>query len=185
MIRSSPKDSEEQKETARNKIFEIHDQLNNGVAWGQLCKQFSEDNNTKDKEGDLAPFGTGQMPPKFSQAAFDLQDPGEYSDPVTTPFGWHIVKLNQVIPIETYEKMKPTIKNHISRDERVAITQQALVKKLKVDNHFIENPNHQSSFDKLDSTLLAGKWKHSTSTGDSITLFKIGEDKYSRNQFYS
>lgn len=184
MIRSSPKDDAEKKEVSRNKIFEIHDQLNNGVAWDQLCKQFSEDQNTKNKGGQLPPFGTGQMPPTFSQAAFDLQNPGEYSDPVTTPFGWHIVKLNNVIPIETYEKMKPTIKNHISRDERVAITQQALVKKLKVDNNFVAYPNNITSFDQLDSTLLTGKWIYTASSEDSITLFEIGDDKYSRGQYY-
>lgn len=184
MIRSSPKDDVEKKETSRNKIFEIHDQLNNGVAWDQLCKQFSEDQNTKSKGGKLPPFGSGQMPPTFSQAAFDIQNEGEYSDPIMTPFGWHIVKLNNAIPIETYEKMKPTIKNHISRDERVAITQQALVKKLKTDNNFVDYPNNLTSFDQLDSALLTGKWTYSAPSEDSIILFEIGGNKYRKNLFY-
>lgn len=184
MIRTTPKDNTEKQEIARNKIFEIHDQLNNGVDWKQLCKQFSEDQNTKNKAGKLPPFGTGQMPPTFAQAASDLQEKGQYSDPITTPFGWHIVKLDDILPIESYDKMKPTIKNHISRDERVAITQQALVKKLKIENDFIDYSGNKNNLGKLDSTFLTGKWAYNTSAEDSLTLFKIGNKKFNKQDAY-
>jgi peptidyl-prolyl cis-trans isomerase SurA len=184
MIRTTPKDNAEKQEIARNKIFEIHDQLNNGVEWNQLCKQFSDDNNTKNKAGKLAPFGSGQMPPSFSQAAFDLQEKGQFSDPITTPFGWHIVKLDEIVPIESYGKMKPQIKNHISRDERVAITQKALVTKLKSQNGFLNLSKGSSSLNKLDSTLLIGKWEYNTSPEDSLPLFKINSTVYTSRQAY-
>lgn len=184
MIRTSPNDNTESQETSRNKIFEIHDQLNNGVLWEQLCKQFSEDQNTSNKGGTLPPFGSGQMPPTFSQAASDLQHIGEYSDPVNTAFGWHIIKLDGKLPIESYDKMKPTIKNHISRDERVAITQQALIKKLKTKNNFIEDINKEMVFDKIDSTLLTGKWTYNTSADDTLNIFEIGQAKYTKKGYY-
>lgn len=184
MIRTTSKDNAEKQEIARNKIFEIHDQLNNGVDWEYLCKQFSEDQNTKNKAGKLPTFGTGQMPPTFAQAAFDLQEKGQYSDPITTPFGWHIVKLDDILPIESYDKMKPTIKNHISRDERIAITQQALVKKLKIENGFIDYSGNKNDFEKLDSTFLTGKWAYNTSTKDLLVLFKIGNEKYTKQDAY-
>ena len=133
MIRTSPGDNAKKQEISRNKIFEIHDQLNNGVSWDQLCKQFSEDQNTRNKSGKLPPFGTGQMPPTFYQAASDLQKIGQYSDPITTSFGWHIVRLDGKLPIKDYDTMKPIIKNHISRDERATISQQALIRKLKIE----------------------------------------------------
>ena len=184
MIRTSPNDTADKQEISKNKIFEIHDQLNNGVSWDQLCKQFSEDQNTKNKGGKLPPFGSGQMPPTFAQAAFDLQEVGQYSDPITTAFGWHIVKLEGKLPLESYDKMKPTIKNHISRDERVAITQQALITKLKAENNFIDYTNKKSSFSKLDSTFLTGKWIYKNSSEDTLTLFKIGNAPYSKKDYY-
>ncbi len=184
MIRTTSRDNSEKQEIARNKIFEIHDQLNNGVDWTQLCKQFSDDNNTKNKAGKLPPFGTGQMPPTFFQAASDLQDDGQYSDPFTTPYGWHIVKLDGRLPIESYDKMKPKIKNHISRDERVAITQQALVNKLKIENGFIDYSDKKNLFNKIDSTFLVGKWAYNTSTEDTLTIFKIGNKTYSKESGY-
>jgi len=184
MIRTTPNDNAEKQESSRNKILEIHDQLNNGVSWEQLCKQFSEDQNTRNKGGKLPPFGTGQMPPSFSQAASDLQEVGEYSDPITTPFGWHIIKLDGKLPIESYEKMKPTIKNHISRDERVAITQKALVKKLKIENGFVEFTLKNKIIGKIDSTVLIGKWHYNSSAEDSLVLFKIGTAQYSKKNYY-
>ena len=183
MIRTNPKDTEEKKEIARNKIFEIQDQLNNGVDWGLLCKQFSEDQNSRNKSGKLTPFGAGQMPPTFSQAAFQLEKPGDISDPITSPYGWHIIKLDEKLPIESYDQMKSKIKNHISRDERVAITQKALINKLKKENSFIQiEPN--LNFDEIDSTLLVGQWKNPT-LAEKATLFTIGNAKYSKQDFYT
>ena len=185
MIKTTSNDDAEKQKIAHNKIFEIHDQLNSGLAWEQLCQQFSEDDNTKNKAGKLSPFSTGQTYSTFSQAAFDLQEKGQYSDPVKTPFGWHILKLDSILPIESYDKMKPVIKNRVSRDERLVITQQARIKKFKNKNGFIPYASEKDAFDKIDSTLLTGKWVYNTSSEDMLTLFKIGNNNYIRKDAYA
>jgi peptidyl-prolyl cis-trans isomerase D len=63
-----------------------------GADFAQLAKQYSEDDASKVKGGDLDYFGKGQMVPEFDKAAFSMT-PGQISDLVKTQYGFHIIKL--------------------------------------------------------------------------------------------
>jgi peptidyl-prolyl cis-trans isomerase SurA len=157
MIRTGERDQA----NAKNLIFELHDQLEGGVPWNEVCKQYSEDQSTKNTGGKLRPFGVGGMPvPEFEQAAFSLQKPGEISDPFQTQYGWHIVRLERKIPLPSFEESAATLKTKVSRDERVQLSKNALAKKLQAQ--FGYTPN-SSTIDKVfalaDTTLTQGKWK--------------------------
>lgn len=173
-------------EKAKNIIFDIYDQLSKGASWDELCKQYSEDPGSKENGGKLRPFGTGAMAsvPAFESAAFALQKPGELSDPFQTQYGWHIVKLEKKLPLQSFDEMAPTLRTKVARDERVQISKQALQAKLRKDYAFVESsPMKANVFSLADSTLKQGKWKAPSFATEKETLFSLKKNVYTAKSF--
>jgi foldase protein PrsA len=76
----------------------IEAQLKKGGDFATLAKQYSIDPGSKDKGGELGWFGPGQMVPAFQKAAFALQV-NQISAPVQTPFGWHVIQVEEIKPL--------------------------------------------------------------------------------------
>ncbi|MCJ7459638.1 MAG: peptidylprolyl isomerase, partial [candidate division Zixibacteria bacterium] len=64
-----------------------------GEDFSELAKKYSEDPNAKEG-GDLGFLKKGEILPEFEEKAFSL-NPGEISDVVQTPLGFHIIKLDE------------------------------------------------------------------------------------------
>lgn len=161
--------------TARDVIFTVYEQLQAGVPWNDLCRQFSEDLSTKDQGGRLKPFGTGGMAavPEFERAAFELVSTGDLSDPVRTQYGWHIIRLERKIPLASYDVLAASLKTRVSRDERTSVSRAALLDKYRKRFDFQENALvKERVFELADSTLTAGKWQPAF-VNSAQTLFTL------------
>jgi len=79
---------------AKAKIEEILTMARGGQDFAELAKQHSE-GPSKDKGGHLGSFRREAMVKPFADKAFAMQA-GEISEPVRTPFGWHIIKVEKV-----------------------------------------------------------------------------------------
>lgn len=67
--------------------------LDDGEDFGTLAKDNSIGPSAP-KEGDLGYFSRGMMVPEFEDAAFALEEVGDYTkEPVKTQFGYHVIKL--------------------------------------------------------------------------------------------
>lgn len=75
------------------KAQELKAELDQGADFAALAAEHGTD-GTAAQGGDLGWFVHGQMVPEFADAAFAMQ-PGEISAPVQSPFGWHIIKLDE------------------------------------------------------------------------------------------
>ena len=63
--------------------------------FAELAKANSVDTASARKGGDLGFFGRGRMVPEFEVAAFALKTPGEISEVVKTPYGYHVIQLEE------------------------------------------------------------------------------------------
>src|SRR3989338_11059423 len=90
LIAASPDVDENTEIEHRAKALKILQELRGGGDFAELAMKYSDDPN-KSKGGDLGFFSRGQMVKQFEDASFALKE-GEMSEPVRTPFGYHIIK---------------------------------------------------------------------------------------------
>lgn len=100
--------AEDADETTRNQrralAADLLKQLQEGSDFAKLAKANSDDKGTAQNGGDLGYFGRGIMVKSFEDAAFSLE-PGQLSDIVETPFGFHIIKIDE----KTEAGVKPLV----------------------------------------------------------------------------
>lgn len=175
---ASAKDSIE----AKRKIDEIYARLKGGEAWEKLCRQFSEDQPSKDKGGVLPEFNVGEAIPEFEQAAFQLKEMGDFSKPVYTPYsGWHIIKLVKKKTVESFSEMEPLIRQKVAKDSRLKITQESFINKLKKLNNFHYNTKvGEKAIVLANANLLKGQWKYNTNERLLKDVIVSFEDKVLR-----
>jgi len=107
------------KAAARKKAEELLAKVKAGGDFAALAKERSEDAGSAANGGDLGLFTRGRMTPAFEEAAFALQG-GGLSDVVETPFGFHVIKVEEhrpggAKPLETvHDEIADTLKRERS-----------------------------------------------------------------------
>lgn len=83
-----------------------------------VAKELSDDKLTAKNGGDLGLFTKGAMDPAFEAAAMNLQL-GQVSEPVKTAFGYHLVKVTELLPGETksFAEVKDKVKQDVQKAE--------------------------------------------------------------------
>jgi peptidyl-prolyl cis-trans isomerase C len=81
------------REAARQRLLELAARLRDGADFAALAERHSEDGSAA-SGGDLGYFARGTMVPPFEALAFSLAS-GEVGGPVETPFGWHLVRVEE------------------------------------------------------------------------------------------
>jgi parvulin-like peptidyl-prolyl isomerase len=100
--------------------------------FAKLVAENSEEPLTDQKKGDLViRKGENNAPPSFEAAAFSLK-PGQVSDLVTSPFGFHIIKLIEITPASTIplDKVVDRIRDRL-KEQRVQAKLPDYLKKLR------------------------------------------------------
>jgi peptidyl-prolyl cis-trans isomerase SurA len=88
-------------------IKSAYQQLQNGKTFEEVALQYSQDEFTRNKGGNLGYFNVLQIGfPELEDAAYALKK-GMYSSPISTSIGYHIVKVNDIRP--AYGKIKVAI----------------------------------------------------------------------------
>jgi len=118
----------------------IEAKLKAGGNFADLAKQYSTDPSTKDKGGELGFFGAGQMVKPFQDAAM-ATPVGAISAPVKSPFGWHIINV---------EEKKPALKATLASSRaqiKDTLTQQAQQQQIPV---FLQGLRAKANITVLD-----------------------------------
>jgi peptidyl-prolyl cis-trans isomerase SurA len=95
----APQPSVDEKQRAYQLADSIAQGIRRGGDFAVAAKRFSMDSGSRELGGSLNWFRRGTMVPEFERVAFGLK-PGVVSDPVETPFGYHIIQVERSQPGE-------------------------------------------------------------------------------------
>jgi peptidyl-prolyl cis-trans isomerase C len=98
-----PGQKELTEEQAKAKADDIRKQLTGGADFAELARKESDDTVSGAQGGDLGTFGHGEMVPEFDAAAFTLKE-GEISQPVKTPFGYHVIQAQNILSFDELQQ---------------------------------------------------------------------------------
>ncbi|MFM1853906.1 MAG: hypothetical protein RL164_1224 [Bacteroidota bacterium] len=187
MIATGREASTETRQNAEKKINEIYDSLVAGAAWDKMVNAYSEDANSTKKAGELPTFGSGtsqRMVLEFEDAAFALKEVGQFSKPVKTQYGYHIIKLLEWSPVKSFDVIRRELQAKVNKDERSKVTQDSFVQKLKTQYNYQDKSAKGLEWfvNNLDSNYYVGKWK-ATELKSNKTLFVLGGQKFKQKEF--
>jgi peptidyl-prolyl cis-trans isomerase SurA len=184
MVKTTPNMTNEDSLNAFTKITEIYNKLKAGAKFDELAQQFSDDKASAKKGGELPWFGTGKMPAEFEKVSFALANKGDYSAPLKTKYGWHVIRLVDKRGLASFEDMKNELKGKVSKDSRSQVGRSSLIAKVKSEYKFKENLKMRDEFYKvLDTTLFEGRWDGVKAAKMNKPMFNFNDKVYTQTDF--
>jgi len=117
LVRVNDFENKEENEKALSKINKARDEIKKGAAFEKVAENYSEDISAKNG-GYLGFFKRGEMVKEFEEAAFKLE-PGQVSDIVKSPFGYHIIKVEKKLEEKdlSFDEVKERIIERIKEEK--------------------------------------------------------------------
>ena len=164
------------KSRLKAQIDSIYTELQNGADFAELARTKSDDKRSAVQGGEMPWFTSGRMIPEFSSAAFAINNIGDYTEPVETAYGYHIIKKLDARPVPTFDESKANLETRIKQDpERSITSKQIFIDKLKSEYNFSEN---EEGKDKLRFKLT-----NDTLEFSNFELFRIDNKNYTIEQY--
>jgi peptidyl-prolyl cis-trans isomerase C len=123
---------------AKAKAEDIYKRLKAGADFAKIAREESDDTGSGADGGDLGSIYHGRMVQPFEEAVFALKE-GEISQPVRSPFGWHVIQVMH--RFDTPEKLAEQIRASLGPTETEdLIAELKKSHKTEVDDSFFGPP---------------------------------------------
>ncbi len=168
------------------RINEIATMLKQGQSFENLAKEYSDDKNSAVNGGKLKPFTKGQLrAPQFEDAAYQLKKIGEISKPVKSEFGWHIIRLDEILVEPSFEEQKVTFEKRVKQGDRGKIVVHAVNKKIKDMYGYKRGSDYLPYFETyVNDSVLTRKWKmEPIPNAQNKILFTLGNKDFTFSDF--
>ncbi len=175
----SPKPSPEAKARTKAQADSIVLEIRRGADFATAARRFSQDPGSKEQGGSLNWFRRGVMVPEFERVAFGLK-PGVVSDPVESPFGYHIIQVERAQPAEVQARhilLMPEIDSaHVdSARARAEAVRKALETGAPFDSlqRLYHDPSAEREAEAVPITKLPENYAKVIGTVDSGTVVPV------------
>ncbi len=111
LLRLNRNMDESQRKVKQTTIQEAYSKIQAGLDFSEAADKYSEDAISAKKGGDLGWLAQGSIHKAFSEAAFSIKE-GAMSQPIETPYGYHIIKVLEAPKVnrKSFESVKGEIR---------------------------------------------------------------------------
>lgn len=163
--------------TAQDKISTVYNKLLEGMEFADAVKTYSEDTKFINAGGQLPVFGIGKYETPFEDAAFALVNDGDFSAPIETSIGWHILKKIRKHGELDYDRFKSNFLPKVKLDERFAFGKEHLLGDIRKAAFYKKNEGLLNKFvASLDDEFFTYRWKIENHAMMDNVLFSFGEN---------
>jgi peptidyl-prolyl cis-trans isomerase D len=168
---------------ARAKTVALRDEIEKGAKFEDVAKRESADTISGSKGGDLGKGGRNRFVPEFEKAAYALK-PGELSQPVLSPFGFHLIRVDSkngdtlslrhiLVPITASDSASARVDKEADSLSRAAASSEQ-GGKLDSAAHMMRLPIYRIEANEDEPATLAGRMIPSVSAW-AFGGAKVGE----------
>jgi len=172
LIRNNP----DNERIPKAKVDSIYKALEGGASFEDMVREYSEDSQTKGKNGYIGFIGINRFAKVFEEAMFSIKKDGGYSAPVQSNIGWHIIKRISRPGIQPFDQQRSRLEQAVSKDSRLGISKAKMLAKIKKESNYQENLKVYNRFvETLNDTFLNFRWRPKIANPQDI-LFTLGKD---------
>ncbi|HPE74300.1 MAG TPA: SurA N-terminal domain-containing protein, partial [Candidatus Competibacter sp.] len=121
LVKLPPNASESAVEQARTKARRIADSIHSGAkSFEQVLQDAQADQSGALEGGNLGVITQGMFAsPAFENALYAMKKPGEISDPVQMPSGFHIIRLDSITPaqVKPFEEVREDVAKELRHQQ--------------------------------------------------------------------
>jgi peptidyl-prolyl cis-trans isomerase SurA len=162
-------------QAAKSKILGIQKNLSEGQEFEAMARSLSDDQRTAKRGGYIGKISINMYDPVFEEAAYSIANAGEYSEPVKTKIGWHIIKLLKKVQVGDYNSQKRQLAATMNGDERMDIAKRAMIDSIKAESAYqVDSILLNTFIQSLNDDFHSFKWKVPTLPEGDIISFKEG-----------
>jgi peptidyl-prolyl cis-trans isomerase SurA len=184
--KASGQNSQKDISGSKVKANEIYQKIiHEGADFSEMAKQYSDDKNNASKGGELPWFGSNRMVASYENAAFSLQNKGDVTEPIQTPYGWHIIKLIDRNGLGTFDEEQENIRAKVEKDSRSQMKRTILVNRLKKEYNYSTNSQALNYFKSIPSAdYISGSWTFEENKKSlTSTIMTLNSENYSQLDF--
>jgi len=154
---------ERTEQEARDRLAEVQAKLKQGEDFSALAREYSDDQSSADKGGDLGTIQKGFFGDEFDNAAFSL-DPGQVSKVVQTQYGLHLIKVTGV-DIPSFEEDREALTQQVKLEQSQSLFNER-VQKLTDDAYEADDLSTVAS--DLGLKVQTSDWFSRDAGGDGV-----------------
>ena len=187
IMKAAPPGSDEQTiRKAETEINTIYEKLRKGERFSKLASELSDHRESAANGGEMSWFGAGEIINDFSEAAFSIRDTGEYTRPVRSVYGFHIIKLLEKKAPGSWEESKSFLESRINQSNLISLGKKSFISRLKKEYNYRVNPEVRSWFvTNSDTLIIRGTSKYNRRNIPSDNIYSFANKYLSGRDFAS